>query len=91
MKSAADLLKAKAHQSVFTITPTASVFEAVKPVSEKNIGALLGMEGEEIAGIIPERDDTRRCRVPNASRCWSTRATRCPARDCEATRRAKGY
>ena len=60
MKSAADLLKAKAHQSVFTITPTASVFEAVKLMSEKNIGALLVVEGEEVAGIITERDYARK-------------------------------
>jgi len=60
MKTAADLLKAKAHQSVHTITPGASVFDALKLMSEKNIGALLVMEGEEVAGIISERDYARK-------------------------------
>jgi len=60
MRTAADLLKAKAHQSVYAIPPGASVFEAVKLMSEKNIGALLVVEGEEVAGIITERDYARK-------------------------------
>ena len=60
MKTAADLLKAKDHQSVHTIAPGASVFDAVKLMSEKNIGALLVMEGEEVAGIVTERDYARK-------------------------------
>lgn len=60
MKTAADLLKSKAHPSVYTITPAASVFDAVKLMADKNIGALLVMEGEEVAGIITERDYARK-------------------------------
>ena len=60
MKTAADLLKSKAHQSVHTIAPAASVFDAVKLMADKNIGALLVMEGEEVAGIITERDYARK-------------------------------
>ena len=60
MKTAADLLKAKAHQSVHTTTPAASVFDAVKLMSEKNIGALLVTEGEEVVGIVTERDYARK-------------------------------
>ena len=60
MKTAADLLKAKPHQSVHAITPGASVFDAVKLMSESNIGALLVMEGEEVAGIVTERDYARK-------------------------------
>ena len=60
MKTAADLLKAKAHQSVYTITSVSSVFDAIKLMSEKNIGALLVMEGEEVAGIVTERDYARK-------------------------------
>ena len=36
MKTAANLLS-KAHQSVHTITPEASVFDAIKLMAEKNI------------------------------------------------------
>ena len=54
------LLKAKAHQSVHSIPPGASVFDAVKLMSVKNVGALLVMEGEEVVGIITERDYARK-------------------------------
>ena len=60
MKTAADLLKAKAHQSVHSITPGASVFDALKLMAAKNVGALLVMEGEEVAGIVTERDYARK-------------------------------
>ena len=60
MKTAADILKSKPDQTVHTIRPTASVFEAVKLMAEKNIGALLVTEGEQIVGIITERDYARK-------------------------------
>lgn len=41
MKSVAHVLKAKADRTVYTIAPTASVFDAVKLMVEKNIGALV--------------------------------------------------
>ena len=43
MKTAANLLRSKAHQSVHTVTPEASVFDALKLMADKNIGALLVM------------------------------------------------
>ena len=60
MKSVAHILKSKADQTVYTIAPTASVFDAVKLMAEKNIGALVVMEGEKIVGIITERDYARK-------------------------------
>jgi CBS domain-containing protein len=60
VKTAADILKSKPDQTVHTIRPTASVFEAVKLMAEKNIGALLVTEGEQIVGIITERDYARK-------------------------------
>ena len=60
MKTAANLLKSKAHQSVYTVTPEAPVFDAIKLMADKNIGALLVMEAEEVAGIITERDYARK-------------------------------
>lgn len=50
-----DLLKTKGGQ-VFSITPNSSVLEALQIMSEKNIGAVLVLEGEEIKGIFSERD-----------------------------------
>jgi len=60
MKTAANLLRSKAHQSVHTITPEASVFDAIQLMADKNIGALLVMEAGEVAGIITERDYARK-------------------------------
>ena len=67
MKTAATLLKSRPHQTVHTITPTASVFDAVKLMADKNIGALLVMEGEEVAGIITERDYARKIALMSRS------------------------
>jgi len=60
MKTAANLLKSKAHQSVHTIPPEASVVDAIKLMADKNIGALVVMEAEQVAGIITERDYARK-------------------------------
>jgi len=60
VKTAANILKSKPDQTVHAITPTASVFDAVKLMAEKNIGALLVMEGEKVVGIITERDYARK-------------------------------
>ncbi len=60
MKTAADILRSKPHQTVYTIAPAASVFDAVKLMADKEIGALLVVEGEAIAGIITERDYARK-------------------------------
>ena len=60
MKSVAHILKSKADQRVYSIAPTASVLDAVKLMAERNIGALVVMEGEKIVGIITERDYARK-------------------------------
>jgi CBS domain-containing protein len=60
MKSAAQILKSKPEQTVYTVTPSTSVFDAVKLMAEKNIGALLVMEDVKIVGIITERDYARK-------------------------------
>ena len=60
MKSVAHILKAKADQRVYSIAPAASVLDAVKLMAERNIGALVVMEGEKIVGIITERDYARK-------------------------------
>ena len=60
MKSVAHILEAKADHRVYSIAPTASVLDAVKLMAERNIGALVVMEGEKIVGIITERDYARK-------------------------------
>lgn len=60
MKSVAQVLKSKPRQTVEAVAPSTSVFDAVKLMAEKNIGALLVLEGERIAGIVTERDYARK-------------------------------
>ena len=60
MTAVAHILKAKPDQTVYDIAPAASVFDAVRSMSEKGIGALLVMEGETIVGMITERDYARK-------------------------------
>jgi CBS domain-containing protein len=60
VKSAADILKSKGDQTVHTVSPVTSVLDAMRLMADKNIGALLVMEGEAIVGIVTERDYARK-------------------------------
>lgn len=60
MKSVASILTAKPDPTVYTIDPTDSVFNALKRMAEKSIGALVVTEGEQVVGIITERDYARK-------------------------------
>ena len=62
MATVRDMIRKKGYE-VFTITPEASVFEALNLMAEHNIGALLVMTGEEINGIVSERDCIRKVDV----------------------------
>lgn len=67
MKTAAHVLKTKSQGTVYTITPEDSMFDAVKLMADKNIGALLVMNGAEVAGIVSERDYMRKCALTSRS------------------------
>ena len=60
MKTVASILKSKDSSVVYTIEPEASVFDALKLMAEKNVGALIVVEGEQVVGIISERDYARK-------------------------------
>ena len=59
MKIVRQLLDAKGHE-VVTISPTASVLDAIKLMAQKGIGALLVMDGTTLTGIVTERDYARK-------------------------------
>ena len=59
MKSVKQLVQAKGGQ-VYGIAPEASVFEALKLMAEKDVGALVVTESGRLAGIISERDYARK-------------------------------
>ena len=46
--------------AVYSVTGDLSVYDALKIMGEKNIGALLVMEDKELKGIISERDYARK-------------------------------
>ena len=60
MKKVAQILQSKSDVTVHTVAPTASMFDALKLMAEKNIGALLVTEDETIVGMLSERDYARK-------------------------------
>ncbi len=46
--------------TVWSIAPNATVFEAVQMMADKNVGALLVTDENKLVGIISERDYTRK-------------------------------
>lgn len=59
MKTVKQLLQAKGG-SVLSVAPGTRVFDALKLMAEKNVGALLVMDGDKLAGIMSERDYARK-------------------------------
>jgi CBS domain-containing protein len=60
MTSVAQILKSKPNEGVYTVAASDSVYDAIKLMAEKHIGALVVTDGENIAGIITERDYARK-------------------------------
>jgi len=54
------LFLAEGHRLVYSIRPDATVREALELMAQKNIGALLVMDGPALAGIFSERDYARK-------------------------------
>ncbi len=46
--------------AAWSISPDATVFEAIQLMADKNVGALLVTRGDQLVGIISERDYTRK-------------------------------
>lgn len=59
MKSLKQLLSAKGSQ-VFSIRPDAKVIEALQLMAQKDVGALVVLEGEKLVGVLSERDYARK-------------------------------
>lgn len=53
------LLDTKGH-AVHAVSPDASVIDAIRSMANNHIGALLVMEGQQLAGIVSERDYARK-------------------------------
>ncbi len=59
MKAVRNILENKGRD-VWTIAPDRTVFEALRTMADKNVGALLVLDGETITGILSERDYARK-------------------------------
>ena len=59
MKTVKEILEAK-PQKVLSISPQATVLDALKVMADYEIGALVVLEGERLAGIFSERDYARK-------------------------------
>ena len=60
MTTVAQVLKDKAYKEIYTITPDATVLEAISLMAEKSIGALVVTHEGNVVGILSERDYTRK-------------------------------
>jgi CBS domain-containing protein len=59
MKTIQQILNEKGHE-IWSAAPDTLVFDALKEMAEKDIGALLVLQGEKLVGIFSERDYARK-------------------------------
>ncbi len=59
MKRVKDILEVKGR-AVWSIEPGASVYDAMKLMADKEVGALMVVEGTKLVGLISERDYARK-------------------------------
>ena len=60
MKLIKHVLKLKRQSEIWNIGPEAPVYDALQMMADKNIGALIVMQGEKVVGVISERDYARK-------------------------------
>src|SRR5262245_1454027 len=58
MRTVRDLLEKKGRQ-VWSVTPSTTVYDTLKLMSDKDIGAVVVLEGDQLIGIFSERDYAR--------------------------------
>jgi CBS domain-containing protein len=59
MNFVADILKAKGRD-VWTVSSDSTVYDALQQMADKNVGALLVVEGGQLVGVFSERDYARK-------------------------------
>ncbi|MGH7831129.1 MAG: CBS domain-containing protein [Candidatus Binatia bacterium] len=59
MKFVTEILKAKGHD-VWTVSSDSTVYDALQMMADKNVGALMVVEGDRLAGVFSERDYARK-------------------------------
>lgn len=66
MSTVRDMIRKKGSE-VFTISPEATVYEALEIMSKQNTGALMVTNGVKIDGILSERDCARKVDIAGKS------------------------
>ena len=61
-RTVGQLLDAKGRE-VWSIGPDATVYAALELLAEKNVGAIVVVEDDQVRGIISERDYARKIRL----------------------------
>jgi CBS domain-containing protein len=59
MRTVRDILRAKGHK-IYSISPEATVYEALEMMAKKNVGAILVFNKKDLVGMISERDYSRK-------------------------------
>ncbi|BBL20736.1 MULTISPECIES: CBS domain-containing protein [Acinetobacter] len=60
MTTVSQVLHNKTEKAIFTISPEATVLEAISLMANKGIGALIITDEQRVVGILSERDYTRK-------------------------------
>ena len=59
MHTVQQILNLKDQNEIWSISPDATVYDAVQSLADKRVGALLVMSGQQLVGIVSERDYAR--------------------------------
>jgi CBS domain-containing protein len=63
MKPVSELLKKRNYVEIYSVSPDATVFDAIKLLADKGVGAIMVMEEGKLVGIFSERDYTRKIAI----------------------------
>jgi CBS domain-containing protein len=66
MKTVKEILAEKGHE-VWSTSPDTTVFDALKSMSAKGIGALVVLDDQEVVGVFSERDYARKVTLEGKS------------------------
>jgi CBS domain-containing protein len=66
MKLVKHLLDSKGHD-VISVASDLSVFDAIKLMADRSVGSLIVIDGEELSGIVTERDYARKVIIKGRS------------------------
>ena len=74
MPTVADILSKRDARSLASLSPTATVRDALQLMADRNIGSVLIMQGEALLGIFTERDYARKLALKGLASADTPRA-----------------